>query len=595
MSPVDPDTMRETTAAPAVSPPTPPAPPPIVDQSQFTQPDSPDQPLLPPGVAEQTSNQLAAPPLPPESVASSNAIPSQDSVAHSMPSGIGVQPAPMDAVMTSSTDDESDVLGTTVRASPPWLVSCVVHMALVVILAFIPYLVEIAEPPVKLVVGKADALGEQLELETESDDALLEPTDFQIAMPDDIQVVDPMSAVDPLPIVPDGVFDLSTIDAPKMGAVLSGREEGMKDILLAAYGGSGKTESAVLAGLRWLAKHQDSDGAWSLSGRHRADARSKIATYPDGGFEENKSAATALAMLAFQGYGQTHLDGPDEAFQKVMERAVKGLLRRQATDGSFTRYARNEHEHLRRHHLMYTQAMCAFALSELYALTKDSSLRGPAQKAIDFLVENQHRHGGWKYQPGSGSDLSVTGWVMMALQSARMGGLEVPHKTLYNIERFLDKVAHVGGRRYAYDIFRKQWSLAMTAEGLLCRQYLGWTHDDERMIDGVELLVENPISFRGDYRDVYYWYYATQVVHNMPGDYWRRWNTAMKRELVARQENKGEQLGSWSPEDDAWAEYGGRLYTTCLSIFMLEVYYRHLPIYSQNFGFGLDKEEPEDF
>ena len=33
---------------------------------------------------------------------------------------------------------------------------------------------------------------------------------------------------------------------------------------------------------------------------------------------------------------------------------------------------------------------------------------------------------------------------------------------------------------------------------------------------------------------------------------------------------------------DQWGQHGGRLYTTCLSIYMLEVYYRHLPIY--NYG-----------
>ena len=37
--------------------------------------------------------------------------------------------------------------------------------------------------------------------------------------------------------------------------------------------------------------------------------------------------------------------------------------------------------------------------------------------------------------------------------------------------------------------------------------------------------------------------------------------------------------GSWSPDQGQWAGFGGRLYQTCLCIYMLEVYYRHLPIY----------------
>ena len=46
----------------------------------------------------------------------------------------------------------------------------------------------------------------------------------------------------------------------------------------------------------------------------------------------------------------------------------------------------------------------------------------------------------------------------------------------------------------------------------------------------------------------------------------------------------GPDKGSWDPKGkspDAWAvrDQGGRLYVTCLSLYMLEVYYRHLPIY----------------
>ena len=37
--------------------------------------------------------------------------------------------------------------------------------------------------------------------------------------------------------------------------------------------------------------------------------------------------------------------------------------------------------------------------------------------------------------------------------------------------------------------------------------------------------------------------------------------------------------GNWSPTGDRWGAHGERLYVTCLSINMLDVYYRHLPIY----------------
>ena len=45
---------------------------------------------------------------------------------------------------------------------------------------------------------------------------------------------------------------------------------------------------------------------------------------------------------------------------------------------------------------------------------------------------------------------------------------------------------------------------------------------------------------------------------------------------------EGKEAGSWAPDmADSFEVHGGRLYVTCLSIYMLEVYYRHLPIYTK--------------
>ena len=481
----------------------------------------------------------------------------------------------------SQTDDEPHRLPAMLRRSPPWLVSCLVHAALVILLALIPFVVASVRPEIELVVGYTDEQGKQLELESLSDGPLLDAAEpVQIVAADSVVVEDPLQSPDVVPLIDtDGLMAALDIPAPRLGALLDGREEGMKQILLAAYGGSEATEAAVLNGLRWLHAHQDSDGLWSLSGRYRRNAQSREAAYTDGADDENKCAATALAMLAFQGYGQTHRDGPHKVFQVAHRKALAGLLKRQQEDGGFAaRRVQRDDEHLLSHHLMYTQALCTFALAELYAMTKDAELERPAQQAVDYLVRRQDKAGGWRYARGSGSDLSVTGWVMMALQSARMGGLEVPAETLEGIEQFLERVSKDDGRRFSYSQDQRRWTLPMTAEGMLCRQYLGWDQDDPRMIDAAELIADNPVSGRD--QNVYYWYYATQVLHNMEGDSWRRWNRTMSRELVQRQAREGSQRGSWSPKYDAWGDAGGRLYTTCLSIYMLEVYYRHLPIYS---------------
>jgi hypothetical protein len=82
---------------------------------------------------------------------------------------------------------------------------------------------------------------------------------------------------------------------------------------------------------------------------------------------------------------------------------------------------------------------------------------------------------------------------------------------------------------------------------------------------------------------VYYWYYATQMLHHLEGEPWKKWNGIMRDLLVEKQIRSGKERGSWDPvrpTPDRWGAHAGRLYVTCLSIYILEVYYRHLPLYS---------------
>ncbi len=84
-------------------------------------------------------------------------------------------------------------------------------------------------------------------------------------------------------------------------------------------------------------------------------------------------------------------------------------------------------------------------------------------------------------------------------------------------------------------------------------------------------------------RNIYYWYYATQVMHNQPGPAWDAWNRKMRHTLIDTQcRSGGCAAGSWDPNEpqvDAWGPDGGRLMMTSLSALTLEVYYRYLPLY----------------
>ncbi len=95
-------------------------------------------------------------------------------------------------------------------------------------------------------------------------------------------------------------------------------------------------------------------------------------------------------------------------------------------------------------------------------------------------------------------------------------------------------------------------------------------------------------------RDTYYWYYATQVMHNLLGHDWDAWNHQMRTALVETQCRHGCAAGSWDPEYptlDTWGPQGGRILTTAFSTLTLEVYYRYLPLY-QTGGSASDPVPP---
>jgi hypothetical protein len=213
--------------------------------------------------------------------------------------------------------------------------------------------------------------------------------------------------------------------------------------------------------------------------------------------------------------------------------------------------------------LFYSHGQATIAVCEAYGMTQDPRFRPPAERAIQYCIRTQAPPGGWRYAPKVDSDTSVTGWILMGLQSAKMSGIEVPQETFDNISRFLDSTAREGGSKYVYQahdsVIRDP---TMTAEALLCRQYLGWDREDERLQKGVAYLVKNPIGVSK--ADVYYWYYATQVCHHMEGDAWNRWNEAMRRELPAMQIKSGAEAGSWSSRQDEWgSRYGRRCGGNC--------------------------------
>jgi hypothetical protein len=411
-----------------------------------------------------------------------------------------------------------------------------------------------------LVAELPDDRGEQL-----FDTSVTIPALDSITAPKSIFSLDNVPANEPLASLPTLTVNLQAFepaaeaDMPSVGTAFSGRSAGSKKALLAAYGGTAATENSVEMGLEWLRRNQRRDGQWSLTG-----------PYSNGAGYDNATAATAMSLLAFLGNGQTHRQGQHQA---TVARGVKAMLKMQDRDGNF--FDRGVESHR-----LYSQAQATIATCELYGMTRDEQFREPAQRAIDYAVRIQaddgEGGGGWRYQPRQGIDTSVTGWFVMALQSGRIAGLAVPDDALSKVGVYLDRVT-ADGIEYRYRTIDREPRVSMTAEALLCRQYQGWSRGDARLISGAALLNDNPISW--NVKNVYYWYYASQVLHHLGGDTWRNWNEELRSVLPRHQEAIGREKGSWNPYGDQYGADGGRLYFTCFCLYNLEVYYRHLPIY----------------
>lgn len=385
--------------------------------------------------------------------------------------------------------------------------------------------------------------------------------------------------------------------APKvnMEGAMAGRSETAQNYMVGKRGGNKASQSAVGNGLKWLADNQDKKtGKWKLQGLDRKGNNDLV-------LNENFQAATAMALLAFQGAGHTHRSGK---YAANVDRGLTYLLGNQTSDGNFCSrgVARDE--------VLYAHAQCTIAVCELLAMTKDEKkLRKVAEDAVKFCIDSQdldeNTGGGWRYTPGRDSDTSVTGWMLVALKSATYAGIAVPTEVFNRINNYLDHATNedgfkvtVGGKdiicapgvlyRYYLD---KPPDRVMTAEGILMRQYLGWNQDDPRIAMAAEILLSEGNLPKWEERDVYYWYYATQMFSHLDGEPWKKWNGVMRDLLVQKQIQEGGEKGSWNPYGtgtpnplvgaDYWCANGcgGRHYVTCMSLYILEVYYRHLPIY----------------
>ncbi len=410
---------------------------------------------------------------------------------------------------------------------------------------------------------------------------------------------------------------------------------------LVKYGGGGKnTENAVRRALNWLHRHQSPDGRWSCRDFVKQCSPGKapctnLNENPDylntggRGWKEHDIGVTALAILAYTGFGYTHETGPDLRYAETVRQALGFLKSVQIAgindpnyDGCFRfrhtipKDKSKEEEIDEKQGWMYDHAIATMAVSELLLMSQDFiHLKKTVEDAAMFCIRAQNEGWGWRYSVKSPhNDTSITGWMVLALKTAKVcRDLElISRPSKAEFERSFAGALHwfdhatsnttgitgyrspgdEGSRLFELDALEEGYPYSktlscMTAVGVLCRLFAGEKRIDPLLKRSVGSLMRHLPEWRKKTHDrrstinFYYWYYGTFAMFQFGGRYWHRWNEAMQESLLKSQRKKGDapgggscEHGSWDPIGE-WGAVGGRVYATAMGALTLEVYYRY--------------------
>jgi len=458
-----------------------------------------------------------------------------------------------------------DVLQSILMRAPSWLGSAIVHAVIILVLFQIPWDAgKVDKPPVTVDLTTLIEEIEEIE-EPERPDIPEEPEITDQRLPEQDVTFVPDVEMEQLEMDVPGFNELEPDEDPPLaiaklalgdqgaaghfhGVYGSRGGRGRRKSLL-RFGGSRRSEKAVLDALGWLARAQEDDGHWDSK---RWGASGNV-----------DAAVTGLALLAFLGHGETDMDGK---YKRNVYKALQWLKKYQAPNGSFK--AR-----------FYTQGICTMGVSEAYGMTRRWGTM--AQKAVTFCVENQNPQGGWDYggnNPGR-IDTSVSGWVMMGVKSGVASGLNVPPQAIERMKNWLKTSTNADystGYSYAPGGRSGGGTGPMTAVGVLGKLFMGWRNDHAAVVGGLKYLKAKGVTLN----NMYYTYYATLAMFQGGGEFWNDWNKKFRDPLIEKQV-KGRGLefdGSWDPQGITYGGQGGRVYTTAMSVFCLEIYYRFLPV-----------------
>jgi hypothetical protein len=289
---------------------------------------------------------------------------------------------------------------------------------------------------------------------------------------------------------------------------------------------------------------------------------------------------TGLVLLAYFGHCET------PASEEFGDSCLKGMVylinRGMKNNGLMA-------TNLADKHWPYEHAIATYALAEALTFCKEMKLVVPnlkevTEKAGQFIIDNQHKNGGWAYAYSTADDAhvdtSVSGFQIQALKacshtSIQFKGMQpTVSKALNYVNGNQDES---GGYGYSgtKSIIEGGYH-SLTGAGMLANQMWGKGGRSE-VRKGAEYILKNSkFTYDDEWADLYAHYYESQAMMQMGGEYWEKYNLIFRDQVL-----KGQN------PDGSWREPGGgkkirsvggfnQIYRTVLCTLMLEVYYRFL-------------------